>query len=675
MTRQNASTSGNIRWPRLFIWGGILLLLLAIGQKGWRVFRIAQSFRDHQTTAESLLANGWQQANPETIVTLTHDLRADTVDLIAEAEPFLPITPYLEWVPRVGPLMPHAETLIRLGDNGTQLAVTLVDGLHPALEIMQADGDLTTKLPSLMATIEQAEPNLKAADPLFAAILNDYETLKADPAVMALLPDSILQRQAEIDPLLPFAYELLKFAPNTPALAGYPEPVTYLVVAQNSDELRATGGFISALAPLVINQGQIDNIDFQDIYAIDEDFSKPHPFPPQPLYDYMGLELFLLRDANFWPHFPTSAEQIIDRYAYSTDIDPRAINGVIAIDFNLLILLVSALEPLYIPDLDTTLTQENVRDAIYGIWTAGEVSQEENLGDWFRSRKSFMGPIAQAMRNRIEQDFGSVNWIKLGQAVNQATKGRNLQIYTTNQELNISLSQIGWLGEMVAPNQSDVLSIVESNTGFNKVNPNIERFVTYSIDLQTPNQYIADLNIEYTNKSQITSTDCPKLTKIYTEGQVSYLDLTAGCYRNYLRILTPSNTELLDHSVHIYPPDYFFNALNQGKAQQEIDTVTDHTVLSNFVIVPQEQTIPTSFSYRLPSEIVNTDPSNGQFSYALTIQKQAGAKAYPLHVEINLPIGATLIDTSHTPVSSSSSIIKFDLIIDQDQEITVHFAP
>jgi hypothetical protein len=82
---------------------------------------------------------------------------------------------------------------------------------------------------------------------------------------------------------------------------------TYLILAQNSDELRATGGFISAAGVVRLENGRITDMKLTDSYAVD-DLDQPHPLAPGPLAEQMGAQILLLRDSNWSPDFPASAE-------------------------------------------------------------------------------------------------------------------------------------------------------------------------------------------------------------------------------------------------------------------------------------------------------------------------------------------------------------------------------
>ena len=88
-----------------------------------------------------------------------------------------------------------------------------------------------------------------------------------------------------------------------------------------------------------IENGEIVGLNFLDANVVDawEDSGniggslvKPYDVPPQPLQDFMLLDLFLFRDANFWPDFAVSGQKAMDFYAYGRDVP--TLDGVIGIN-------------------------------------------------------------------------------------------------------------------------------------------------------------------------------------------------------------------------------------------------------------------------------------------------------------------------------------------------------
>ena len=82
--------------------------------------------------------------------------------------------------------------------------------------------------------------------------------------------------------------------PVLPAIMGIDGPRHYLIVAQNEDEIRPTGGFITGGGVLTVDNGRIVNINFIDANYIDawsEDrhsLTKPYSAPPAPLASQRG---------------------------------------------------------------------------------------------------------------------------------------------------------------------------------------------------------------------------------------------------------------------------------------------------------------------------------------------------------------------------------------------------
>ena len=69
-------------------------------------------------------------------------------------------------------------------------------------------------------------------------------------------------------------------------------PKTYLILVENEDELRPTGGFITAVGKVVIWNGQLVDLNIADSYSVD-DINKAYPAAPWQMQD-MKLGIILL---------------------------------------------------------------------------------------------------------------------------------------------------------------------------------------------------------------------------------------------------------------------------------------------------------------------------------------------------------------------------------------------
>ena len=100
-----------------------------------------------------------------------------------------------------------------------------------------------------------------------------------------------LVKSEEYLPLLKNGAEAL------PSVLGYQKEKTYLVWFQNDGELRATGGFITAYGFLKVKDGELIEVESDDIYQLDRKFV-PTEEPPEVFRKYLLLTIFPIRDIN-----------------------------------------------------------------------------------------------------------------------------------------------------------------------------------------------------------------------------------------------------------------------------------------------------------------------------------------------------------------------------------------
>ena len=117
-------------------------------------------------------------------------------------------------------------------------------------------------------------------------------------------------------------------AQNLPKLLGQDKPVSYLLLLQDQENLRATGGQISSLGVFTFDKGRLTEKSFFDAGQIDGQL-KGHIEPPDEIRKYLGKNEWRLIDANWNPEFKVTgskAEWFLER-----EID-RITDGVIAVN-------------------------------------------------------------------------------------------------------------------------------------------------------------------------------------------------------------------------------------------------------------------------------------------------------------------------------------------------------
>ncbi len=290
---------------------------------------------------------------------------------------------------------------------------------------------------------------------------------------------------------------------------------SYIVILQNSDELRATGGFLGSFFILKTQDGQVAPLEIQDIYVPDGQFSGFLEAPPG-LNEYLSSGKGLrLPDANWWPNFADSAEQIL--YFFET-VTKEKYQGVIALNLNIVEQLLELTGEIYLPDYNTYINRDNfaqIARADRSEFFPGSQEKANFLNHFFNIFKLQLIQVAQQNPKAI---------FALGK---KFVTEKDLQIYSRDIEINNVLQKRNMTGEM--DNQQKLyFFLVESNVGINKANRLVNRAVSIKIgedqekiiiNFQNNNQF------PYVNYQRLYVNPATKLINVFIDGkQVNTID-------------------------------------------------------------------------------------------------------------------------------------------------------
>ena len=624
--------------------------LLWLGWRGWMLWRAAGKLRDDLGRIQAVVRSDNPQQSIGEVLSALPALRADMDDLAGAAGPFLALAPYLGWLPEIGPTIQSAPYLLECARHLLRAGETAAEALGPALK--GSDSGLSlSRLTALLAASRDSWPAVHQELEAGRRARERVDAGHLHPKVQALL--ALLDKYL---PLLEVGAESARWAPD---LLGTGRPRTYLLLVQNEDELRATGGFISGAARLTLQDGKVTALSFEDSYAVD-DLSRPYPPPPQPLRDFMAAEQLLFRDSNWSPDFPTSAEVALALYAMGKGLEA---DGVIALDQRAITMVVGALGTLQIEGYPHPITGKNVLSAAREAWEPKAGITEE----WWEHRKDFMAALFRAALRRLEDEPEEVDWPALAQALWQALRERHLMIYVREAGPAEWLHAQGWDGALQKPS-GDFLMVLDTNMGFNKVNALVQQSVEYLVDLSHAEEPRAYLRVRHIHPLEGWQGVCRQEARY----DAAYEQMTQRCYWNYLRVLAPRGSDLIEDLGHPIPAE----ALLQGKPYDGriIPYEEDgKQVFATLLLLAPGQTLDTRLVYRLPADILQTGSTDNSRSYSLTVQKQPGTGAVPLRVIMVLPAEAKIMDVSPTPAARGKNTLTFELRLDTDQALHVEW--
>lgn len=544
----------------------------------------------------------------------------------AELAPVVAVTPYLGWVPQYGGDFLQAAALLSYANE-------LVNAAEPTLKVY-----------------EQLDARLARQDSFGTALIGLGKDERAQLGLAREKVKMLQRARAAIakEDLSPQAHGFLRNADrvvaewdgalrlleSAPALLGEDAPRYYLVLAQNNDEVRPTGGFISAVGVLRVARGDIGVEWFGDSFAAD-DLSLIHPPPPEPLQKYMWASQWLLRDVNWSADFPTTARKAQEMVAYDRHLKT---DGVIAVDVRFLPRLVSAIGNVELAG--QPLAQDNVIGLLKESWKPmppGDMSAA-----WFESdRKNFLSELLNGMLTRFRA--GDVKTGALAQALWRGLREKSVQIYLKDAAAEQAVLDAGW-GGAVTPGDGDTLFVVDSNVGFNKVNARVTREVVYDVNVESGDALVT---VTYTNPSRAAAGECD-LLKQHKDN--TYASMEQSCYWNYVRVIAPPGSEFVSAE-----------GVQDAGVVQELDRVT---TFGGYTVIPRNTVREVAFRYRLPVGVVKEDV------YSLTLQQQAGMPPTPITVRVRVPKGKVVRGATHAYAWEDGSLV-FRMTLREDTELRV----
>jgi hypothetical protein len=336
------------------------------------------------------------------------------------------------------------------------------------------------------------------------------------------------------------------------------------------------------------------------------------------------------------------------------------VDGVIALDQEALRRLVEAVGPLEVDG--EVISGETVIGYMRKAWApaSGQWTPEE-----WRQRKDFMGPLATAILHNLQGETGRVDWTSLGQVAKDLVEAKHVLLYLPQpQEVADLLAQGGWDGS-IRPSSQDYLLTVDSNVGYNKVNPRILEEIVYQADLAAA-QPVVTVTLHYTHTGQ--PVDLPCRPQVYAAPL--YEDMTKGCYWDYLRLYVPQDSHLQGGSIPLIPAEEVWSGEATGTLPAVEAPESGRQVFSAALVMPPGETRALSFNYGLPSVLRYED---GQWHYRLLVQKQPGTRGHRVTVILKLPPQAEATACRPSPCPAVVPLV-FQLTLDRDQEVEVVYS-
>ncbi len=294
----------------------------------------------------------------------------------------------------------------------------------------------------------------------------------------------------------------------------------WLIIFQNSDELRATGGFMGSYALVHLEDGKLTEIVVEDIYDADGQFEGFIEAPPgvnKYLSSNRGLRL---PDANWDPDFANSAQQILRFFSLGKRSN---IDGVIAVNLNVAESLLALVGPIKLPDYETEVTSDTIATVLR--------SERDSFFPGSIRKKHLIQQLLTQVQLKLAK-LPPSEYPKLLTLLDDSRADKDIQTFALDEILQNAFSELGLSGVIDPQTQTDPIMLVESNVGINKAN----RQVVRTTSIQRVNGSLSILVKFINNNLPPVSTVLTTLLPTAPEKQQQASAAHLG-YINYHRLL------------------------------------------------------------------------------------------------------------------------------------------
>ncbi|MFC1687735.1 DUF4012 domain-containing protein [Patescibacteria group bacterium] len=481
---------------------------------------------------------------------------------------------------------------------------------------------------AIFKTIDESQEKLSEVRDTISEATKYFEKIP-DSGLIQPLKDIIIPFKEQFPQFQDTLRQAIELSDFIPRIVGYPQTQKYLFLLQNNTEMRPTGGFIGTYGVLKISDGEIDSFETDNVYNLD---SGVHDTlfiePPWPLTRYNNVHQWFLRDANWSPHFPTSAKKALE--FYQLEGGKETLDGVIAITPTFIESLLALTGDITVDGI--TFTKDNFTESLQYEVEQGFLRQ----GIPFEERKEIIGTLSEKLMEKV-LDLPRTEWGKLWSTIAINLAEKHALLYIKDDVVQEKVASQNWAGE-IREYAGDYLMVIDANLASLKSDPAVKRSIEYSIDLSA-SEHVANVSITYTNEGK--------------------LDWKTTRYRTYVRVYVPNGSNLISSNGSMID----CNISDRGSV--EVSNEEGRVVFGTFLCTEIGESKTLTFTYTVPDDVIHNK------EYKLLVQKQAGTINHTLKANITLPKKIDWVEPFDKVTEKENNEVSFEMPLRQDRHVLI----
>ncbi len=498
-----------------------------------------------------------------------------------------------------GSAVTSAQNLVQIGKLVSDAGAAMTQ----AVKALADSGSLFTPGQTTGPTIASVMSKLATALAISSSDVSDIKKLLAETDA-SVIPEDKREGFDQLSTLVPALEGVVghgaDYAKFFASVAGQSGLHRYLILFQNAAELRPTGGFPGSYAVVTFKDGRLADFIVDDIYNPDGQIKEP-VVPPGPLQHITPD--WGMRDANWFPDFPTSARVIEDFYKKETG---QTVEGVITVNPSLITDILKITGPIEMPRYHLTLDADNFVTTIQ--------NQVEYVADRAQPKKVLV-EFAPLLMDRLKA-ASSDQWLAIFNSLITKMDTKAVLMYFNNLNFETFADDQGFAGQ-IKQVAGDYLMPVISNVKGSKTDT------------------VTDTSLDVTTAFEGTdAVHTLTITRVHNGGHEKYAFFNKQ-NPAYVRVLVPEGAQLVNIEGNNKPS--FAPLLNYAKAGfATVDTLVkwQQSGIANtngvttykesgksefgfWLITDPGTTKTVKLTYRVPNIVKNS-------TYDLYFQKQPG---------------------------------------------------
>lgn len=396
----------------------------------------------------------------------------------------------------------------------------------------------------------------------------------------------------------------------------------YLVIFQNNNEIRPTGGFMGSFAVVDVDRGKIKAIDIPGggTYDVKGQLTElviaPEPF-------HLINSAWQFQDSNWFPDFSEAAKKMM--WFYEKSGGP-SVDGVVAINATLMEDLLRLIGPIEMPEYGRIMDADNFVDETQKIVEL-EYDKIEN------KPKQIIADMTPKVLDKLLK-IDAKNLSGLAEIAHQAILEKDILLYAKDEETENQLIDFGLSGKLRDIAEfTDYLMLVDTNIAGQKTDGKIIKEIKHESEIGQDGSIINTVTI----------------TRRHTGVKGALFSGVRNV--DYMRLYVPQGSEFLGAAGFGAPSGELFKTIKDGyspdkdlervqgpiyvdpKSGTRINNEFGRTVFGNWIMVDPGQESVVTFKYKLPyklgakdAESAGATADNHFFGYTILVEKQPGAK-------------------------------------------------